>query len=295
MDGQQASHPTTYAYSNPHYPEFYDLYIRSLFGTGPSQDAIPFAVVLSTALAKRQGQDVKVVEIGTGTGRIIKDLLNRVSARGIDGELVKFVGVDHSSSMLERAKRTTEGLAEVKWVRAPASSFVEHVPELEGDADLLIFAAGGISHLTADGEVLEFLRQVKRALRDRGSVAIVSVLHEFIPCQQGCNSVGDQEVQKESEVKLVSEQHPGLMYVKSPTSMSWSGHVRTDRFVVKGVREKDDRNREKEVWEQEMVWSLRMFDEKMWEQDVESAGLVIGGVTELEIQRLYFLKTGPEE
>jgi ubiquinone/menaquinone biosynthesis C-methylase UbiE len=299
MDSQHTSHPTTYAYSNPHYPEFYDLYIRSLFGSSPSQDSVLFFKALSSiqrTKAGSPGQLVKVIDIGTGTGRVIKDLLSRLQDEDIYGGRVEMVGVDHSSSMLERAKRTMQvqleagvGMGEVRWIQAPATSFLAQVPELENEVDVLIFAAGGISHLTADGEVLEFLQQAKRALRKSdGSVAVVSILHEFIPDHEGNGF--DTERDEEDEARVLSEEHSGLVYAKSPTRMSWVGDVRTDRFAVKGVRVGEAG--EEKVWEQEMVWSLRMFDEKAWERYLRSAGLVIGGVLELEIQRMYFLNLG---
>jgi hypothetical protein len=39
MDGQRESHGDQYAYSSEEWPEFYDLWIESLFGPGPFEDA----------------------------------------------------------------------------------------------------------------------------------------------------------------------------------------------------------------------------------------------------------------
>lgn len=142
------------------------------------------------------------------------------------------------------------GMGEVRWIQAPATPFLAQVPELENEVDALIFAAGGISHLIADGEVLEFLQQAKQALRkSNGSVAVVSVLHEFIPDNDG--NEFDSERNEEDEPRVVSEEHSGLVYVKSPTRMSWVGDVRTDKFAVKSVRAGEAG--EEKVWEQEMV------------------------------------------
>ena len=316
MDGQHSKHGTDYAYSSSEWPEFYDLWIESIFGPGPAEDIAVFSKCLQSMIDDAlPNQIITVLDVGTGTGRVIKDLCwtSMIKVPPNDGPVVKFVGMDHSSAMLSRAMRNffeqscVEGsrFGDPEWFHGSAARFGSSGMVLELKTDLVIFAAGGIGHLTADGEVKLFLEQVKKVLREaRGSVAIVSVLNEFIPRREGDFAEQSmehrgEEVQEE-EVRIASRDNPGLVYVKSPTVTTWDGSVRTDRFSVKAVKEgHGDKGSSMEagsevVWEKDMAWSIKQFNEPAWQEEVKSSGLEIDSVQDGLLQRWYFLRRATE-
>jgi SAM-dependent methyltransferase len=158
MDGQHFSHGTSYAYSAPEWPEFYDLWVESLSGPGPYEDARIFWNALRDIIAAHReskfspsnipdGKEViTVVDLGTGTGRVINGLVaamvaeSQAEAKAEEGEssrvIIRLVDVDHSKAMLKRARKRfdevwsgKEGLLEGKvigphWMRASAARFV---------------------------------------------------------------------------------------------------------------------------------------------------------------------------
>jgi SAM-dependent methyltransferase len=316
MDGQHSKHGTDYAYAFVEWPEFYDLWVESLFGPGPAEDIAVFSKCLQGMINRAfPNQIITVLDVGTGTGRVIKDLCwaPTIKVPPNNGPLIKFVGMDHSNAMLIRAMGTffekscdeDSRFGDPEWFRGSAAEFGQNGLPLEGKTDLVIFAAGGIGHLTTDGEVKLFLEQVRKVLRDQGgSVAIVSVLNEFIPGREGDlaeHAKGNRgEEAQEEEVRIASRDNLGLVYVKSPTRTTWEGSVRTDKFSVKAVKERhgDDSSNSKVesevVWEKDMAWSVKQFDESAWQEEVQSSGLVIDSVQEGLIQRWYFLRIATE-
>jgi SAM-dependent methyltransferase len=312
MDGQYLSHSSSYAYGSEEWPEFYDLWVESLFGTGPSEDIPVFRSALKRHVAGCNGvHTINVVDIGTGTGRVIKDLWQEPN-----GSLkeVSFWGLDNAQAMLDRAKLTF-GVLEAThrsessdrparlppiWIQAPAADFTSHLPELVGKTDLILFAAGGIGHLTADDEVIGFLTQVRQALRppehSELARAVISVLYEMIPeknadlaVEQRRSGTGLPSGEAlDDGYKIPSRDHTGVMYSKSPTVSQWSHDVRTDSFTIKIAKHRE--GQEGEVFkEKDVAWSLRIFDEKAFKDAVEKSGLRVEEVREGEMQRWYFL------
>jgi hypothetical protein len=80
-------------------------------------------------------------------------------------------------------------------------------------------------------------KQIRKALRNAGgSVAVVSVLYEFILGTDENNSsasssggVGDQS--EEQNVTIMSKDNPGLVYTRSPTMSSWSGSIQNGQVL----------------------------------------------------------------
>ncbi|KAF2458523.1 hypothetical protein BDY21DRAFT_340484 [Lineolata rhizophorae] len=215
------------AYHNPHWPEAYDLWVEHLFGPGPYEDAAVFRNafhgIIRARGTRREEQEtpatnepIAVFDLGTGTGRVVQDLLAGISRESEGGSglsnavgapvfawPLRFIGVEPSGPMLSRAERRTAPLVarvrqladdaktrlDVAWLRGEASDFADRAEskaaELSilhdggGIVDLVIFAAGGFGHLVDDAEVKAFLEQARKALKRNGRVT-VSILHEFL-------------------------------------------------------------------------------------------------------------------
>jgi hypothetical protein len=336
MDGQHASHGTNYAYSALEWPEFYDLWIESLFGADHEDVRIFWQKMLDiiesylkqyAALSASTSptslwnthisfaeEEITVVDLGTGTGRVVKELVSGLvpglvalseQKRGYKYHpKIQFVGIDHGQTMLWRAEDTFGGswrenwdragkyLKNPQWVCASAGDFADECEQLEKGVDLLVFAAGGIGHLTGKWERMAFLGETRKCLKGRESVAVVSVLHEFVKGREEDVVGGVEEV----DMRLESRDHTGLVYVKTPTVTTRDGDIRTDMFSVRAVR-KDDTpiadgaaSKEIEIWRKDMAWSVKLFDEADWKKEVENSGLKIASIEDGKIQRWYFLQ-----
>lgn len=191
--------------------------------------------------------------------------------------------------MLSRAAQTLS--AEVQWKAASATNFSDVLEEGDkGLVDLLVFSAGSIAHLTEREEVQLFLREVKGVLRPGEGVAVVSVLTEVIP---GSPQGEGEETEPEYEAPLTlpcNEQGQGGWWIKSPTVVTWNAarDVRTDSFCVEFYSADGER-----VWKEELRWSLGMFREEAFKEDVEDAGLVVAEIVGegKGHERFYVLKT----
>lgn len=299
MDGQTATHGSKYAYASSYWPECYDLWIDHLFGQAGHEDTTIFA---DTALCSPEasGGMFNVLDIGTGTGRIVKDLLSGVLGDRPDRRL-SIMGIDNSGSMLGRAQMTFDrdfrntgelpSGCEVAWIKAPAAEMVTRLPGLAGNVDLAIFAAGGIAHLTADHEIEAFLDQLALALRPEQGRAIISVLHETMAspnaqAQQRTKQKEHEQDLGEPPILLPSREHDGLVFVKHATKETWCGDVRTDSFVLE-VRDSDGNTLEST----EVEWSLRLIDESRLLESLAKDGLAVEGRTKGSIQDWFLLRS----
>lgn len=304
------------AYHNPDWAECYDLWVRSLFGDGPAEDMPVFETLLEDTLRKAdRNSSVTIVDLGTGSGRVLVGLQDVISKH----QEPKFEvwGLEPSSAMLERAKRFWgEGVTKCKnmgawdkvivddhWVQCGATNFAEHVVLQNGGVDLVIFAAGGLGHVTSDAGILQFLENVKRVLHPGGK-AVVSVLTEFILEIQGAGSKISEHAtiqpalnaslsvteRGQKPLRIPSLDRPGLVYVKHPTAERMTGRIKTESFKL-DVEDESGRV----LRSHELSWDEYMFDPKSWESAVSESGLRISNVEEGQIQIWYFLehKTQP--
>ncbi|KAF8245435.1 S-adenosyl-L-methionine-dependent methyltransferase [Wilcoxina mikolae CBS 423.85] len=252
LDTQLTTHASTYAYTSPFYPAFYDHWITHLFDSGP-----PACTPLLTRLFPPTPNPV-ILDIGTGTGAIIRILPSSPA---------EVWAIDHSSSMLDRARKTTPG-REVHWVETSATALPG---ELEGRVDLAVFAAGGVGHLVEREERVGFLRELRRVLKT-GGLGVVSVLKE------------EGEFGEEQELVLESTEEAEVVYKKMPTVVRWEGDVRTDRFVVERWRG------EEREWKGDCEWSLVRWEDGWWREEIEEAGLQVREVVEGEVESWWVLE-----
>lgn len=292
----------TYAYSHSSYPEFYDLWTTHLFGHEASSDATIIVETIIRAIDRHVDiiKPVIVIDLGTGTGRVIKDVLRVLPQPRAP---LTLVGVDHSAAMLARACSTTFALRDtmqeiaakvnIQWIHASATTYADALLESssnEGEpqnavADVIIFSAGSIAHLTAPGERQAFLQQTATLLAP-GGVALVSVLTDFFVPIGG--SIPERASELDEGVALKSAEMPGTTFVKEPTVEEWDAarEVKTEKFSVQLVRDVDGG----ELWKETVGWSLRTLREKEWLDDVEGVGLLIKDRHNLGMQILYALQ-----
>ncbi|KAL4884749.1 hypothetical protein BJY04DRAFT_170143 [Aspergillus karnatakaensis] len=298
-DGQQSAHGAKYAYTNRYWPEFYDLWVKQLFGSDLEKyDAFYWNMVLPFLQDKKLSsteatEPLRIVDVGTGTGRVIRGILNRFKEYDHPPR-VQILGVDHSQEMLNRAEQLlsseVQSPLELGWLKTSAASLVDENPDLRNAVDLLVFAAGSIGHLTAAGEREQFLRQVAEALRKTQgsaparSVAAISILEET----EVEDETSDDGVQFGEEMRLRSLKWPELEYRKSATATTRdkSKGVMVEDFSLKVV----DISTEAVVHAQDYSWSLKLFNQNEWEGEVSRSGLRTVEKVEQGVEIWYLLQ-----
>ncbi|RPB29348.1 hypothetical protein L211DRAFT_832037 [Terfezia boudieri ATCC MYA-4762] len=271
IDTQHKIHGPSYAYSHTTYPAFYDAWVDSMFSpptpspspiVGKNEDIPIFEEFIRDQLAAKKASlmittddyesescIVNIVDLGTGTGRVICEIIRGIySATAAEEDLKKeeelqqpkmnFWGVDHSPSMLSHAENRFSQLKldyETKfkqsipstplWICASASTFQTILSSSttpkqrlnQGELDLLFMSVGTIHHLVDPNEVLAFLMELARGLKAGTGRAVVSVLDEMVP---GEGEGGGVEYSKGENQIIKAKGGTGEIYVKSPTITS---------------------------------------------------------------------------
>lgn len=294
------------AYHNPDWAECYDLWVRLIFGDGPVEDLAVFEDILRDIInAQPLDSYISVVDVGTGSGRVLlslQDIFQKNLKRHFE-----VWGLEPSSPMLDRAKRFwSEAIDKRKrdseahwdearvrdhWVQCGAADFAGQVLEEDhcDGMDLVIFAAGGVCHVITNQEILKFLAGVKKTLKSGGK-AVISILRDFIPSSPADTNFKSQDyeisIAKGKKPQIIfSMDHPGLVYVKHPTTESVEGNVKTEKFRLDVEDEEGNVLRT-----HELSWDERMFDKDFWESCIKETGLKVGEVREGAIQIWYVLE-----
>jgi SAM-dependent methyltransferase len=290
------------AYQSPAWPEFYDLMTERYFGTQPAADAQLFSRILENVLPSFFYTDpVTILDIGAGTGRVILDLLSFIGQDGavekrdylslVRGGMIgrdyRFIALDNSQAMLDRAMRKISARTEsrVEFEVDIVCDSTTHLSKyiLPGSIHLAIFAAGSICHLTGDGEVAQFLEELRKVLKQDGR-AVVSVLKEFMKIDGEPAKVASV-VDKTETLRLPSRDREGEMYVKHPAQQAWKGSVRTDSWKL------DIENKVGLVKEtHEMSMDARMLGTEEFEILVRKSGFDIFESEEGDVQDWWVLK-----
>ena len=192
---------------------------------------------------------VNIVDLGTGTGRVVFELYRAlfgsldsapsidpdITQHGLDTSRIQIWGIDHSAAMLETAAKIfnetwsikANSLPQPHWLRASASEFVTTLSNASegarltpGQIDVLLMSAGTIHHLVDPTELFAFLQELSRGLCPGSGRAAISVLDEMISVHEN-NPVGEEAVvvgvQYGADLIVASKNKPGSVYVKSPT------------------------------------------------------------------------------
>ncbi|OAX80771.1 hypothetical protein ACJ72_04892 [Emergomyces africanus] len=224
-----------------------------------------------------------IVDIGTGTGRVLINLANDAKRNGLDLSNVHFIGVDNEKAMLERAEKAQEKLpsmarvGKIVWVLGEAAT-VASAPALQnyiGGIDLLLFAAGSISHLTGAHEPQRFFAQVAKLLRPGSGRAYIPIMNGVISKR----SITQEPVFERTWRKLQeaegfpSKAFPNIIYKKYPVDESKvEGCIKTDYHNFHVIRQLE--SGEEEVIQKDRVeFSLRVWNEPEFLEWAKDAGL----------------------
>ena len=217
-------------------------YYESLWTDHPAlEDSAVYWSLVRPQIQSKQRADAKMLllDVGTGTGRVIHSLIDR--ARD-DAELsldaIRFIGVDKSPFMLDRARQVKRPPAGVdaSWIVGSATALEELAPlaDCPAQVHVLIFAFSGINHLYRPGEVDGFFSSARRVLRP-GGLALVSV------CMPLLDVKGNHLENPYGKVKEVkSNRLEGILYRERETGQSIKGNLFINSLKTEVVKLRSD-------------------------------------------------------
>jgi SAM-dependent methyltransferase len=282
-----AERPSNF-YDSPYLTEYYDLWVEEHKKTLKTQDdALIYLAALKRDLVRErqlsQDNPFTILDIGTGTGRVLVNLANDAVHAGIDLSNVELIGVDNEPAMIKRSQeveKETESMthvAKVIWALGEAVSLTS-VPALKnrlGRVDSLIFAVGSISHLISPEEPQLFMSQVATLLTPKSGRAYLPIQNDLIS-RRLFTTVADSDttwaelnVAKDFPSKL----YPGIIYKQYPIEKSVTdGPIKTDHYRFHVIR-KTDSGDEEVIEKNNITIGLRIWDEGEFLQWAKNAGL----------------------
>lgn len=257
------AHSTTNPYQTNYLAEYYDLVmVPKLTGDGPI-----YWDALQSMKDKRDGSVCRVLDVATGTGRVIRHLASRLE-QSEDNSNIKFIGLDLEQSMVDRAAAMPiDSLPkeQVSWIQGSAVDLDAVLPASERPIDLLIFSFSSISHLYKPGQVERFFCEASKVLRPGTGRAMVSIHDDTL-----LNNPNPQVVliQTHEPTETPSKEFPNIVYRNADTGYEVNGNVYTYKWTVTVLDRSDGQERVLETSDPAM-------QVRKWEAD-ELPGIAVG-------------------
>ncbi|KAJ5597020.1 hypothetical protein VI817_003747 [Penicillium citrinum] len=175
-----------------------------------------------------------VMDVGTGTGRVIHDLESNAIISGTEVDNVEIIGVDNAQHMLDKAHAITTGILKdcVSWVHGSALNLRNVMESRQHQkVDLLIFSIGSISHLSEPGQPEGFLEEVSKVLRPGTGRAYVSIYDGSLLNPE--EKISFHQPPGVSEIH--SNTYPSIVYRESNHRGDLNGNVKYVKFGLEVV------------------------------------------------------------
>lgn len=268
---------TSDLYSSPYLVDYYDI-------VAPSSDSVDDASFywdvyqeLQSLRSPTPNDPFIVMDVGTGTGRVIHGFATKAVELNAEFINTKFLGVDNAQHMLDKAPYITREFMQehVQWVLGSALNLEDVMKETEHQyVDLLIFSIGSISHLSEPGQPETFLNQVSKVLRPDTGRAYVSIYDGSLLKKK--ENVAFH--QPEGVAEIESKMYPLITYRESNHGGTLEGNVKYVKFDLEVLSRVDG---EENILERNQV-SMKM---RQWGED-EIVHLAAGtGVSFVESKR----------
>ncbi|GKZ39253.1 hypothetical protein AbraIFM66950_012176 [Aspergillus brasiliensis] len=284
-------------YNSDYLAEYYDIWTGKRNDTAYNADSL----LRMIPSAKGPSSPLLVLDVGTGTGRLIQAMARHAAATpGVSLANVEFIGLDIEPHMLARADAVNTtlasetGCAGITWLLGSAlemSSLPIFQPlppsMLRRTVDLLTIGFGSISHFYLPGQPEQFLREVARLLTPGAGQAQISVVNKLLVDPE-------QGLDKEITDPLPPSEHasvefPGVVYRETVTENGVEGNVWR---VVRHI----------EVWQGSETLLERNIDTAMfrvWTETelrgmISAAGLQLVQVVPQEVDTLFVVSVRDE-
>ncbi|KAK2788349.1 hypothetical protein FQN52_006673 [Onygenales sp. PD_12] len=277
-------------YDSKYLAEYYDLWAEKNSSILDMKDGSRiYTSILKQALPARSPEPSPenpfvILDIGTGTGRVLVNISNDAERDGISLSNTELIGVDNAPAMLERAKSAqsqTPSMASVGnivWALGEAAT-VASLPALKnyaGRVDLVIFAAGSISHLTGPDEPLQFFQQLALLLRPGSGRAYTPIVNTGITKRSITEEPkGEKRLVDLAAVQILpSKMFPNVIYKKGGVDESKEeGAIKTRYHNFHVLRQEGSEAEENVIAEYRVEFVVRLWQEPELLEWFNEAGL----------------------
>ncbi|KAJ6009295.1 hypothetical protein N7522_004311 [Penicillium canescens] len=218
-----------------------------------------------------------VVDVGTGTGRVLKGLNRYAEQNNLPLPETEFIGIDISQHMLDRAaEETLSQVGSVSWI---CGSAIELSTLLESSSkpskvDFVFSAVHSVGHLIHPGELEKFFADVAKLLRLHSGRACISIWKHYLL------STDDEEAKTQYNdigslpMVLASKKFPGVLYRNHYHGEELANDILASKTNVQVFRQHE--NGEEEIIESiPTVLRYKMFREPTLLRILESSGLEV--------------------
>jgi SAM-dependent methyltransferase len=209
-------------YGSDFLADYYDVVVvPTLGGDGPT-----YWAALKKMRELLPNSTTRMLDIGTGTGRVIRDLATNIEQDKGDFSNTEFIGLDLSQAMVDNAASlplNALSSKQVSWIQGSALDLEAALPASQRPVDLLIFAFASICHLHEPGQVDQFFRQVAKVLRPGTGRAMVS-MHNDVMLNNPNPPV--LLVQADEPFDIRGKRYPNMIYRTVEKGYETDGNVR---------------------------------------------------------------------
>ncbi|KAJ5928369.1 hypothetical protein N7466_007325 [Penicillium verhagenii] len=263
-------------YDSPYLAEHYDIFCEKYL-TEQLKDVPVYWAQLQKIQSSAPEQPFVVLDVGTGTGRILHGLASHAAQENHDLSSAQFIGLEPSQDMLDRAAKHSqmEHIGRVAWEQGTALDLIS-VPSLDGGANkvsMLMWAVGSISHLHEPEQPAQFLDQVSKVLVP--GTGRISRTQRLRPGK--------------TPPRLASRTFPDIVYQTTQLETKTVGHVQHDDREVLVIKTLPDGT--EEVVEKNLV----QFKGRLWKENelvdtAKKAGLQLVDVVTAEREAFYIFE-----
>lgn len=236
-----------------------------------------------------------LLDVGTGTGRVVLGLLRRAAAASLDTSNAELIGMDNEQNMLDMAARleskTSEISPSVTWTLGAAQTLDELPPLQQAGknktVDLILFPYGSVCLLKEDGELEQFFSQVAKVLTPGTGRAYVSFVDSFFT--RPGDKLEAQDMTMPPPIDIQSIEFPGVWYRNQMISAKYEGNLFILGEKVQILKRGDD-GHEEEVRSHVDEHQLRVFTQAHVLGAIEVAGMRIVDISKVGMDNIFILQ-----
>ncbi|CAF1999150.1 unnamed protein product [Rotaria magnacalcarata] len=182
----------SYAFDNDEFSHYYDRFVvehvpRDIFWTDTVKDV--YAEIIRQTFV--DNQQTTVVELGCGTGENLLALQNYFPNKNL-----KFIGIDHSQAMLNRAREKLNNKIEL--LHGSLTDFAQCLQTKP--VDCILLPAGTFHHLITDQERQDLVNNIQQTLRNETGLFAIYLFADSLIHTEATESAANTE----DKFKLIS-------------------------------------------------------------------------------------------
>ncbi|CAF1343717.1 unnamed protein product [Rotaria sordida] len=186
----------SYAYDNDEFSRYYDTFVaehvsQDIYWTDTVKQV--YAEIIQRTFI--DNQQTIIVELGCGTG---ENLI--YFSQYFQNKNLKFIGIDHSQSMLNRAKEkliNQSNINQIEYLHGSLTNFADCLKTQK--IDCILLPAGTFHHLITDNERQEFINNIQQTLRFQTGLFAIYLFPDSLIRIESIDNLNN-----ENKLKLIS-------------------------------------------------------------------------------------------